>query len=185
MLQAAAEIDKTVDRIRRIVAALGFFARQVDNDPLRPESVLAIVSDTVELCLHRFQSQEIELRVEEIPADLYVDCRGSQISQVLLNLLANAYDAVAQWPTRVVRIATQVLNGEVLIAVTDSGPGVPAEIAPRIMEPFFTTKDIGKGTGLGLSLSSGIAAAHGGRLTYDRIASETRFVLTLRRWAPR
>jgi signal transduction histidine kinase len=50
------------------------------------------------------------------------------------------------------------------------------------MEPFFTTKDIGKGTGLGLSLSSGIAAAHGGALAYDRTASETRFVLTLGRW---
>ena len=185
VLKTAAEIDKTVERIRRIVAALGFFARQVDNDPLRPENVLSIVNDTVELCLHRFQSQEIELRVEEIPGDLYVNCRGSQISQVLLNLLANAYDAVAHWPTRLVRIATQVVNGEVQIAVTDSGPGVPAEIAPRIMEPFFTTKDIGKGTGLGLSLSSGIAAAHGGLLTYDRIESETRFVLTLRRWTPR
>jgi signal transduction histidine kinase len=185
VLKTAAEIDKTVERIRRIVAALGFFARQVDNDPLRPESVLSIVNGTVELCLHRFQSQEIELRVEEIPEDLYVNCRGSQISQVLLNLLSNAYDAVAHWPTRLVRIATQVVNGEVLIAVIDSGPGVPAEIAPRIMEPFFTTKDIGKGTGLGLSVSSGIAAAHGGRLTYDRLESETRFVLTLRRWTPR
>jgi signal transduction histidine kinase len=181
VLKTAGEIDGTVDRIRRIVAALGFFARQSDEDPLRPESVLSIVNDTVELCAHRFRLRDVDLEVEPIPADLYVDCRGTQISQVLLNLLANAYDAVEQRPIRRVRIATRAGDSEIQIAVTDSGPGVPAEIASRIMEPFFTTKEIGKGTGLGLSLSSGIAAAHGGRLTHDRAASETRFVLTLRR----
>ena len=184
VLKTAAEIDGTVDRIRRIVAALGFFARQADQDPLRPESVLSIVSGTVELCNHRFQLREIDLTIESIPADLYVDCRGSQISQVLLNLLSNAYDAVEQRPIRRVRIAAREEDCDVQIAVMDSGPGVPVEIESRIMEPFFTTKEIGKGTGLGLSLSSGIAAAHGGRLTYDRKASETRFVLTLKRWRP-
>lgn len=182
VLKAATEIDGTVDRIGRIVAALRFFARQGDEDPLRPENVLSIVNDTVQLCAHRFQTQDIDLRVDAIPADLYVDCRGTQIAQVLLNLLANAYDAVAHQPIRRVRVAVEVVTGAVQMAVIDSGPGVPAELVSRIMEPFFTTKDIGKGTGLGLSLSSGIAAAHGGGLAYDRKASETRFVLTLGRW---
>jgi signal transduction histidine kinase len=182
VLKTAEEIDGTVGRIGRIVAALRFFARQGDEDPLRPENLLSIVNDTVQLCAHRFHTQQIILKVEAIPADLYIDCRGTQIAQVLLNLLANAYDAVAQLPIRRVRVATEVANGEVQIAIIDNGAGVPAELVSRIMEPFFTTKEIGKGTGLGLSLSSGIAAAHGGCLTYDRTDSETRFVLTLRRW---
>ena len=185
VLKTAQEIDGIVDRIGHVVAALRFFARQGDEDPLRPENTVSIVNDTVRLCAHRFQMQEIDLEIDAIPSDLYIDCRGPQISQVLLNLLANAYDAVVQRPIRRVRVATEVVNGEVQIAVIDSGPGVPAELVPRIMEPFFTTKEIGKGTGLGLSLSSGIAAAHGGRLTYDRTASETRFVLTLKRWQRR
>ena len=185
VLKAAAEIDGTVDRIGRIVAALRSFARQGDEDPLRPENVLSIVNDAVQLCAHRFQMHDIDLKVDAIPDDLYVDCRATQIAQVLLNLLANAYDAVAQHPIRCVRIATEVVNGKVQLAVIDSGPGVPAELVSRIMEPFFTTKEIGKGTGLGLSLSSGIAAAHGGCLTYERAASETRFVLTLGRWLRR
>ena len=182
VLKAATEIDGTVGRIGRIVSALRFFARQGDEDPPRPESVLSIVSDTVQLCVHRFQTQQIDLKVGTIPDDLYIECRGTQISQVLLNLLSNAYDAVAQQPIRRVRVATEVVDGEVRIAVIDSGPGVPPALVSRIMEPFFTTKEIGKGTGLGLSLSSGIAAVHGGRLTYDRTPSETRFMLTLGRW---
>jgi C4-dicarboxylate-specific signal transduction histidine kinase len=181
VLKAAGEIETTVDRIRRIVDALRAFSRQADDDAFRPERVGAIVADTVELCYQRFRHRGIDLRVEPIADDLYVQCRGVQISQVLLNLLSNAFDAVENRPVRRVRIAADASDGEVRIAVTDSGPGIPAEIEPRIMEPFFTTKQTGRGTGLGLSVSKGIAEAHGGRLAHDLTAAETRFVLTLRR----
>ena len=184
VLKASRDIDGTVERIRRIVAALGFFARQSDEDPMRPESVLSIVNPTIELCARRFRLKEISLEVDPIPAGLYVSCRGTQISLVLMNLLSNAYDAVENQPIRRVRVSTHASGSEVEIAVTDSGPGVPEQIASRIMEPFFTTKEIGKGTGLGLSLSSGIAAAHGGRLELDGAAPETRFVLALKAYVP-
>jgi len=177
----ARDIQGTVDRIRRIVDALRSFARDAEKDPMRPESVAAIVGDTVELCAERFRQHTIELLVEPIAADLYADCRSVQISQVLLNLLSNAHDAVEGAPQRRVRILADADDREVRIAVTDSGAGVPQELRGRIMEPFFTTKEIGKGTGLGLSVSKGIAEAHGGRLVHDAGAVETRFVLTLRR----
>jgi len=98
-----------------------------------------------------------------------------------MNLLSNAHDAVDRTPNPWVRISVEDQDDDVQIAVTDSGRGIPPEIASRIMEPFFTTKEIGKGTGLGLSVSKGIAEAHGGRLVHDAGAVETRFVLTLRR----
>jgi signal transduction histidine kinase len=178
------DIQGTVERIARIVDALRSFARDVEKDPLRAESVRAIVKDTIELCAERFREHQIALEVEPIPEDLLVECRNVQISQILLNLLSNAHDAVENQPTRWVRISTDApAKDEVCIAVTDSGPGIPAPLQPRIMEPFFTTKEIGKGTGLGLSVSKGIAEAHGGRLAYDAGAPHTRFVLTLRRSA--
>jgi len=99
----------------------------------------------------------------------------------LLNLLGNAHDAVESAVQRRVRIMADGDEREVRIAVSDSGPGIPRELHVRIMEPFFTTKELGKGTGLGLSVSKGIAEAHGGRLVFDADAPETRFVLTLRR----
>jgi C4-dicarboxylate-specific signal transduction histidine kinase len=185
VLKSAGEIDATVDRIRRIVDALRAFSRQADDDALRPERVSAIVADTVELCDQRFRHKGIDLAIAPIADDLYAECRGVQISQVLLNLLSNAFDAVEGRPVRRVRISAEAGDhGEVHIAVNDSGPGIPPDIEPRIMEPFFTTKQTGRGTGLGLSVSKGIAEAHGGRLTHDLTAPETRFVLTLRR-APR
>ena len=178
---AARDIQSTVDRIRRIVDALRSFARDAEKDPMRPESVAAIVRDTIELCAERFRQHDIELVVDPIAPDLYVECRGVQISQVLLNLLSNAHDAVENIRVRRVRISADTGERQVGIAVSDSGPGIPTDLRARIMEPFFTTKEIGKGTGLGLSVSKGIAEAHGGRLTLDPDAAETRFVLTLRR----
>ena len=177
----ARDIAATVDRIRRIVDALRSFARDAENDPMRPESVAAIVNDTVELCAQRFRQHSIDLVIDPISPALYVECRSAQISQVLLNLLGNAHDAVEAIPERRVRIAAEADAQEVHISVTDNGPGIPPALRTRIMEPFFTTKEIGKGTGLGLSVSKGIAEAHGGRLAHDVDAAETRFVLTLRR----
>ena len=181
--KTALDIDRTVDRIRRIVDALRAFARQGDEDPLRPELLAPIIQDTVELSAHRFHLQAIELKVDPIPEGLLVDARATQIAQVLLNLLSNAYDAVENQTEKWVRITVEPRDGEVQISVIDSGPGVPPEIAARIMEPFYTTKEIGRGTGLGLSLSKGIAEAHGGRLELDPKVRPTRFTLTLKRAA--
>jgi signal transduction histidine kinase len=178
---AARDIEATVDRIRRIVDALRSFARDAENDPMRPERVQAIVTESTELCAQRFRQHAIDLVVEPISPDLHVECRSVQISQVLLNLLGNAHDAVDGAPQRRVRISVDADERAVHIAVGDTGPGIPNHLRARIMEPFFTTKEIGKGTGLGLSVSKGIAEAHGGRLAFDPTATETRFVLTLKR----
>jgi C4-dicarboxylate-specific signal transduction histidine kinase len=174
-------IEATVHRIRGIVDALRAFARDVERDPMRPESVRQIVNDTLELCAKRFRQRAVALDVSPIPEDLRIECRAVQISQVLLNLLGNAYDAVEAQERRRIRIMVEADAARVRIAVLDSGPGIPVHVRGRIMEPFFTTKGVGQGTGLGLSVSSGIAELHGGQLALDPASPETRFVLTLPR----
>ena len=117
----------------------------MERDPLRPESVAQIVKETMELCAERFRQHAITLE-EPTSGDLRVACRGVQISQVLLNRLSNAHDAVERQPSAWVRIAAQTTGAERgLITVTDSGPGIPVELRRRIMEPFFTTKELGRG----------------------------------------
>jgi signal transduction histidine kinase len=180
----AREITGTVERIRRIIDALRSVARQGETDPVRPEPVLTIVSDTVELSAQRYRMSGIDLMVDPISPALLVDCRAAQVSQILMNLLSNAHDAVDRTPNPWVKIGVEEQDDDVRIVVTDSGRGIPPEIASRIMEPFFTTKAIGRGTGLGLSVSKGIAEAQGGRLELDTRSARTRFVLTLKRSAP-
>jgi C4-dicarboxylate-specific signal transduction histidine kinase len=148
---------------------------------MRLESVRQIVNDTLQLCGKRFQQRAIALDVAPFPDDLRVECRAVQISQILLNLLSNAYDAVEGQERRRVRITVESDDDRVYIAVTDSGPGIAPELRGRIMEPFFTTKGVGQGTGLGLSVSRGLAELHGGDLALDPSSQETRFVLALPR----
>ncbi len=98
-----------------------------------------------------------------------------------MNLLNNSYDAVIAKAERWIQISADQQGEGVRIFVVDSGVGIPVEIRDRIMQPFFTTKEVGRGTGLGLSISSGILEAHGGRLELDSSSPNTKFVMVLPR----
>lgn len=98
--------------------------------------------------------------------------------EVLLNLLNNAFDAVqAMQPSAWVRIEVQDAGDTVVIAVTDSGSGIPPEISAKMFDPLFTTKPAGKSTGVGLKVSREIVERHGGTLALDASSRNTRFVL--------
>jgi two-component system NtrC family sensor kinase len=81
---------------------------------------------------------------------------------VLMNAVVNAEQAMAG-PGRLM-IRTTTADGQVLVSVEDTGPGLPADVRARLFEPFFTTKEVGSGTGLGLSIAYGIVQAHGGSI---------------------
>ncbi len=107
-----------------------------------------------------------------------------RLTQVLVNLLANARDASPAGGA--IRVATRADAETVELTVEDEGSGIPREIADRLFEPFFTTKDPGKGTGLGLALVYSIVEEHYGQITFDSPADPqrghgTRFRLRLPR----
>lgn len=173
------KINTTVDRIAKIIRGLKSFSRNADGDPLMPVSIKSIVENTLELCNEKFRNNQVILKVDPIP-DITIHCRESQIVQVLLNLLNNAYDAVETRENRWVHLSFNMMRrNHISIIVTDSGEGIPETIAQNIMQPFFTTKDVGKGTGLGLSISKGIVEGHHGEIYLDRKNRNTRFVVSL------
>jgi C4-dicarboxylate-specific signal transduction histidine kinase len=139
-----------------------------------------VVEATLAICRERFRANAVELILPGSVPELSISCREVQIEQILLNLLQNAFDAVVEQPgERWVRLNVHSSEDSVVFSVTDSGPGIPEELRPRIMEPFFTTKPVGKGTGLGLSLSKSIAEEHGGKLEYSQDQGQTCFSLIL------
>ena len=101
-----------------------------------------------------------------------------QISQVLLNLLSNSIDAVQKLPEKWIHIEVLSTEQHLKIRVTDSGSGISQDLAQKIFQPFFTTKDIGKGTGLGLSISDGIIKSHGGILDLNH-SIELQYLYTV------
>ncbi len=174
-----ARIERTSQRIARVVRSLLTFSREADADSPSPALVQSLIDDTLELCRERFIKHGVELIVDEVPADLTITCRAPQISQVLLNLLINAFDAVVGASPKWVRVTVRGLATGVEIAVTDSGPGIPDDLRQRIFQPFFTTKPVGKGVGLGLSISGALVEGHAGSLTIDPSSKHTRFIMRL------
>ncbi len=175
-------------RIAKIVSSLLSFAA-----PQSEERSLARVSDIMEQAMSLIRSHikrsQIELHVD-IPTDLpSVRCRSGQITQVIINLLTNAVDALnARYDgfsedKRILISARPISVGEeerVEISVEDHGKGIPASTLDRIFDPFYTSKCRSEGTGLGLSISYGIVQEHGGQLAVESTEGEsTRFSFSL------
>jgi len=178
--KTSAHIKETAERIGSIVKSLQHIAREGEGDPILPVPLHDVIERVLELWRERLRIHAIQLNCARVDPRLQVACREVQIAQVLMNLLQNAFDAVAESSAeKWVALEVNQRENSVVVSVIDSGAGVPRSNRERIMEPFFTTKPVGKGMGLGLSLSRSIAEGHGGKLTLDEQRKHTCFSLTL------
>lgn len=174
----AARIVTVADRVAKIVKGWRSYSRDGRDDPFADFSIRNLILGTVDFCQARFQNHGVQLKVPDVDPELKLFGREVQVSQVLLNLLNNAFDALNESKMKgwvEIEIHDSEQNFE--IHVVDSGPGVPKGLEWKIMQPFFTTKGVGKGTGLGLSISRSIMEAHQGQLLLDTNSQNTRFVL--------
>jgi signal transduction histidine kinase len=157
-------IIESVDHMNQIVATLKDFARKSSVE-FRDVDVNQVLERTCLLFEGQLRSRSVNLEVH-LEKDLPL-IRGepNQLQQVFTNLLANARDALEP-QGGIVRVRSQSLGGgdQVVISVTDNGPGIAPEHLGKIFSSFFTTKPEGKGTGLGLSITEGIVGDHGGRI---------------------
>jgi len=184
--EISAPVEKAISgvlRVAKIVSGLRIFARNGNNDPMASVDLEKILSETLEMCFERFKHGEIALETST-QLKTKILCRESQISQVFLNLLNNAFDAVTEIDVKEKWVRLQVeedkiANGKIIIRVIDCGNGIPEDVAKKVLEPFFTTKETGKGTGLGLSISVGIIEDHNGKLYLDHKHPNTCFVIEL------
>jgi signal transduction histidine kinase len=153
-------ILEELERVERQVRDHLRFARREDCR-LEPLDLGRLVAET---------AHDLRTRCEALGVTLAVDARDGvlvqgdreRLRQVLINLIENACDALADAPTRMVRLALASEDGTVTLAVTDSGAGVPRDVLPRLFEPFYTQKP--HGTGLGLAIAKRTIEAHGGRI---------------------
>lgn len=181
LLAVVESMEKMCERIVRIINGLRVFSRDTSNDPFEFYPAYKILNDTLPFCQGRIHSSGITLDVDTISEDVEFYCRPVQISQVLLNLLNNAADAVKNIEGGKVQIKLISMDNRVGFSVTDNGSGIKKEYVANLFTPFFTTKEIGNGTGLGLSIAKGIINAHDGSIYLDANCAETCFVFLLPR----
>ena len=178
------QIEATAFRIAKIIQGLRAFAKDFDDSPLFLASLDSIFETTLSLCQGRFKKKGVDLYMTPIPQSLRIECRSGEISQALLNLLNNAFEAVATVENKWIRIEIIERSAVVEIQIVDSGIGIKPEIQDKIMQPFFTTKEIGQNTGLGLSVAKGIVENHHGELFLDKSSAATRFIVILPKTQP-
>ncbi len=181
------KIATMVDRISKIIGTVLKFSRGDAEAPMSKVKVNSLVDEVRFLTEIKCKTSRVTLKIDTIDPDLDLECFPLQISQVLVNLVNNAIDAIesielsdsaeGKW----IRIAASGDEASIELRVVDCGLGIPKEIRDKMLHPFFTTKPAGKGTGLGLSISRGIIEKHLGRLWIDEKAPNTTFVIEIPR----
>lgn len=171
-------IESTAEKISKTIKSLRNFARDSRLDSMKRTELKDIISETLGLCKERFKHMNIEVIVDDIPS-ISIDCRSIQISQVLLNILNNSFDAISLNDKKWIHIGFKEDKDKIIIGVTDSGRGVSVELQKKLMQPFFTTKTESNRPGLGLSISHEIITEHHGKFFYDSSSAHTRFVIEL------
>ncbi|HEY4184268.1 MAG TPA: ATP-binding protein [Polyangia bacterium] len=177
------EIEAAGQNIAEIVQDLKVFSRQ--NDDLAPEviDVPALLDQVLRMVGRQIRAAG-SLEIDHEPNLPLVVAPSSRLAQVLTNILLNAAQAITETvrPAHRVRVSTRSDDEAVAICVTDSGPGIPADVIGRIFDPFFTTKRPGVGTGLGLSISRSILRRLGGDLLVESIHGDgTTFIALIPR----
>lgn len=161
ILMAAQAGAETVRRIQR------FTRRRLGTLPFEPLSLPSLVREAIELARPKWADRAAGRAVgivESVEGDLVVEGNAGELRQALLNLISNALDAMSAGGT--LRFIGRAEGEHVVLAVQDTGTGMPKEVRERALEPFYTTKGA-HGTGLGLAEVYGIARRHGGSLTIE------------------
>uniref|UniRef100_C6E6D6 histidine kinase n=1 Tax=Geobacter sp. (strain M21) TaxID=443144 RepID=C6E6D6_GEOSM len=175
-VRLAEQIATATERAAELTKGLLAFSRK---QPMAPQKLdLGEIVQRVETFLTRVIGEDIQLKTQLLPDSLPVCADMGQIEQVLINLAANARDAMENGGTFTIATGLFEADGSpsafcgpagsyAVIIVSDNGKGMSSETCKRIFEPFFTTKEVGKGTGLGMAIVYGIVQQHKGYITVD------------------
>jgi PAS domain S-box-containing protein len=185
------EIESEASRARDLIAQLLLYSRggTVQASLIQAD---AVVAQTLSL-LRSALSRRIQLTTH-LNQRVMVLANATQLQQVVMNLCINARDALPETCGAIIDVTVEVLDNVegicascgvdvsgrfVAISVTDNGSGIPDNVALRIFDPFFSTKEVGKGSGMGLAVAHGVAHEHGGHFLLTSRPGFTRFQLVL------
>ena len=173
--ESTSTVLEEADRLKHIVAEFSDFARMP-----KPELARMDLNDVVRSAVSLYQGAvPVEIHLAELPE---LDGDKAQLSQVVLNLVENARDAIKQRSDGRITVTTRLgeAGDRAFLVVEDNGPGVPSEIKDKVFAPYFTTKHAKGGTGLGLAIVHRIVSDHGGRITVTDVkGGGARFVIEL------
>ncbi|MCB0415304.1 MAG: GHKL domain-containing protein [Bdellovibrionales bacterium] len=175
-------IENSLKTMNSMIGNLLSLARNGEEDKVRLEFLEKIVQEALSFSAKRLRLATLDIEkdiVKKYPEDFQIICPKAKLTQVLINLIQNAADAVSDLEEKWIEIDGFIEGNFYFVSVTDSGNGISEDVAEKIFRPQYTTKEEGKGTGLGLSLSYKMVQRLGGELFLDKNYGHTRFVIKL------
>jgi signal transduction histidine kinase/streptogramin lyase len=155
-------IQEGVTRAANIVTSLNHYSRQ-DSLPRENCNIHTIIDNCLVILQNQIKNR-IEVRKNYFEGSLTFSCKESKMHQAILNILANAAQAIEK--KGIITVSTSVDNGIMVLSVEDNGCGMSEETLQKIFDPFYTTKKPGEGTGLGMSITYSIINEHNGTVEF-------------------
>lgn len=178
--QALEPLEQMLTRMAALTGHLKTFARNSPGGLRERLDLATVVDQALHLLDARIHAEAVEVALY-LARPAWVRGDAIRLEQVLINLLRNALDAMADKRYKRLEIRIELDDGQWRLSVLDSGGGIePADLA-KVFDPFFTTKPVGEGLGLGLAISYGIVVDAGGCLQVENLPGGARFSLTLPR----
>ncbi len=157
------KMQRQTDRASNIVGNLLNFSRSGSSEEFGAIDLNKLLNDTLQLLEPQLRKSDIEIVKDYAASPPTISGSGGKLQQVFTNLILNARDAMLKGGTITLK-TTMDESGFVVVEVSDTGEGIPAENLKKVFDPFFTTKEVGSGTGLGLAVSYGIVQEHSGTI---------------------
>ncbi|MBY0413249.1 MAG: GHKL domain-containing protein [Bdellovibrionales bacterium] len=176
------KVNLAGERIAKIVRGMKIISSKNDQIEHEITKVSKIIELSLDLFEERIKNEEVEFILKN-PSDPSVYCNPLQISQIIINLISNALDALQKYEGKhalCIEVTEDFNRHSVDLRVINNGSLLSKEIVNKIFEPFFTTKSMGKGTGLGLSISQTLAHSNSGTLSYEEYQGQVCFKLQLK-----
>ena len=173
----ARDVERASSRVHDLVSAVKRVTYMDRATAPEPVDMRQGLTDTLAMLAHKARKKSASLTVDaqdDLPRVLGI---GGELNQVWMNLIDNAIDAVGEGGRVLVTVRAEGEN--VVVRVTDNGPGIPAELRNKIFEPFFTTKPVGQGTGMGLEIARKLVESNSGRLDLQSEPGKTEFRISL------
>lgn len=172
-------IEMSLSRIAQISESVRVLSYNGSTD-FQEIELTQLLTDVNSFCNNFLRKNDIELTINN-KNPIMISGNRTMLSQLFINLIKNAADAIANLPCFNKWIEISCLDDEsnIIVKIVDGGSGIPPEICEKIFDPFFTTKELGSGTGLGLGLCLQIINHHHGAISVDKNAKNTTFVITI------
>lgn len=171
------ELHESTARISELVAAIKDYTH-MDRAAVEDVDVHAGLDSTLTMLKYRIKHEPVKVERNYDRSLPPITVHGSELNQVWTNLLTNALDAF-DGGGGTITITTRGVGDDVVVEIGDDGPGIPADVQPRIFDPFYTTKQVGDGTGLGLDIARRVVVGHRGAMSVRSRPGNTVFSVSI------